>query len=88
MLTIRDQMTLDLAGATYRYEAVRVAHARGRLGYSETQFHQRVGWLLDQPAAASHAAVPRLRRLRDLRRQQRTRRASLPTIEAHAFIRA
>lgn len=71
MLSVRDQMVLDLAGATYRYPAVRVTHARERVGYSEVEFWQRVGWLLEQPEAASHPAVPRLRRLRDRRKAHR-----------------
>lgn len=73
-LTVRDHMTLQLAAKPYRYPAVRATHAREQLGYSETQFWQRVTYLVDQPAAerAHPAIVRRFRRLHNARRRQRS----------------
>lgn len=76
-LTVRDHMALQLAGQTFRYDAVRVTRARDELGYSETRFWQVVDHLIDQPAAlaAYPALVHRMQRLRDQRRGARRTRA-------------
>jgi hypothetical protein len=70
-MTVRDHMTLLLAGAHYANEGRRVA-AMGyaELGYSETRFWARVNRLLDLPEAEREhpEIVRRLRRLREARR--------------------
>lgn len=72
-LSVRDQMTLRLAAASYRYPAVREADALEQLGMSAPIFWRHVNTLLDSPAAL--AALPRevnrLRRIRDARRRAR-----------------
>lgn len=75
-LTVRDHMTLQLAGARFRYTAIQATRAYDELGYTETRFWQRVHWLLDQPAAeqAYPALVRRLRRLHADRRRRRSSR--------------
>lgn len=77
-LTVRDHMTLRLAFARFGYTAVQARRALDELGYSETRFWQRVGWLIQQPAAeqAYPTDVRRLRRLHEARARQRARRAS------------
>lgn len=78
MITVRDHMTIALADAHYAHAAVRVSDALELVGYTETRFWQRVGWLLEQPAveAAYPTFVRRQRRLRDARARQRTRRTA------------
>lgn len=76
-LTVRQHMTLALAGQTFRYEAVRAGRALAELGYTETRFWQIVDHLIDTPAAleAYPALVHRLQRLRGVRRARRRRAA-------------
>jgi hypothetical protein len=66
-------MTLQIAGATYRYEGAREHDAHHLLGYTPTRLRQRVNALLDDPRALAHApsTVHRLRRVRDRRRAAR-----------------
>jgi hypothetical protein len=73
MLTVRDHMTLDLAGRRYKYEARRDHDARELLGYSPVRFRQVVNRLIDDPAALEYDAVlvRRLQRLREVRRGAR-----------------
>lgn len=72
-LTVRDHMTLRLAGATYRYPAARESDALELVGLTPTRFWAAVDRLLDRPESlvAHPSTVHRLRRLRDARRRQR-----------------
>jgi hypothetical protein len=72
-MTVRDHMTLLLAGAHYANEGRRVAAMYSDLGYSETRFWARVDQLLDLPEAEREhpEIVRRLRRLREARRAVR-----------------
>lgn len=76
VLSVRDHMTLRLAGATYAHEGRRASDALDLVGLSETRFWRRANWLLDQPAAleAYPQLVHRLRRLRAARQAQRSGR--------------
>ncbi|WP_193613179.1 DUF3263 domain-containing protein [Nocardioides lijunqiniae] len=77
-LTVREHMTLQLAGQRFAFEGVRVTRARDELGYSETRFWQVVDALLEHPGAlAAHPSlVRRLQRVRDARRAARSGRAA------------
>jgi len=75
-LTAADRTALELAGATYKYAAVRESHAREQLGLGPVEFWQRVNALLDDPAAEAELplVVRRLRRMRSARRDARSAR--------------
>lgn len=75
-MTDDDRLALELAGAHYKYAAVRETHARERLGLSPAAFWQKVNALLDEPAAEAEMplVVRRLRRLRAARRDARSAR--------------
>jgi hypothetical protein len=76
MLSVKDKMTLDLAGTRFKYAGAMEAAIRERFSESTTRFYQRLGVLLDDPAALTYDAqlVNRLRRLRDQRQRQRSSR--------------
>ena len=75
-LSDADRTALELAGATYKYPAVRETHAREQLGLGPVEFWARVNALLDDPAAEAELplVVRRLRRMRAARRDVRTAR--------------
>lgn len=77
-LTVREHMTLKIAGRPYRDRALYVAPARVELGYSEPRFWAVVGALLERPEAeaAYPQLVHRLRRVRDAGREARSRRVA------------
>jgi hypothetical protein len=69
-MSIRDRMTLELAGTRYRYRAAKVQVAMRDLGYrNETAYDAAVDRLLDDPDAWREMpeVVARLRRLREAR---------------------
>lgn len=72
-LTVRESMTLTLAGTPFRHAGARATAIRETLGYSEPRFAQVVGALLLRQDAEAEmpALVHRLRRLRDGRRAAR-----------------
>lgn len=73
MLTVRDHMTLTLAGQRFKHSGERATTIRHVLSYSEPQFARAYLALLDRAdAELEHPQlVRRLRRLRDQRRDQR-----------------
>lgn len=73
-LSDTDRTALELAGATYKYPAVRESHAREQLDLSPAAFWQKVNALLDEPAAEAEMplVVRRLRRMRAARRDARS----------------
>jgi hypothetical protein len=76
MLSTRDTMCLDIAGAHYRYSGSLENAARELVGMSLPVFARHVSALIRTPEAeaARPALVHRLRRLEDARREVRSRR--------------
>jgi hypothetical protein len=74
MLSVRDKMTLDLAGRRFKYPGAKEAAIRETFNESTTKFYQRLSVLLEDPAALAYDAqtVNRLVRLRDRRREARS----------------
>lgn len=68
-----DRQLIALAATPYRYPAVRETHALERFGLTPTRFWARVNRLIDEPEVEREipGVVRRLRRLRELRRQER-----------------
>lgn len=68
-MTETQALTLHLASAIYRYEAVRDQHVRERLGWSSVRFWREVRALLADPAVEAERPqeVRRLRRVMDAR---------------------
>lgn len=73
MLTVREKMTLDLAGRYFKHAGRRDAVAREVLGFTPWRFSQVVNDLLDRPDALAYSpqTVRRLQRLREARRVAR-----------------
>lgn len=73
-LTNRDREMLELERLHWRYSGTKESEISRRWGISHTVYAQRILWLIDQPAAEEYDPqnVRRLRRLRDLRKAQRT----------------
>ena len=69
---------LDVESRYWRYAGTKEAHVRAELGMTPTRYYQVLGALLDDPAAEAEfpQLVRRLRRLRDVRKAARTRRAA------------
>lgn len=72
-LTIRERMTLDIAGRHFKYPGARINAIRDELGLSEPLFAVKVSALIHRPDAEAEAPalVRRLRRLEAARRDQR-----------------
>jgi hypothetical protein len=72
-LTARDRAILDFERAWWRLPGPKEAQIRARLDLSGTRYYQRLGELIDSPAALAYdpLTVKRLRRYRDLRRRAR-----------------
>jgi hypothetical protein len=70
---MNDLDVLDFAALVFRRPGARDEQIRLRFDCSPVRFEQRLGVLLDDPKAyaARPMLVKRLRRLRDLRREQR-----------------
>jgi hypothetical protein len=68
--------TLELEASWWRYGATREAAIRETFDESPTEYHRRLGTLLDDPEAAAYAPVlvRRLRRLRARRLEGRSGR--------------
>lgn len=78
MLTVREQMALDVERRRWRYLGAKEAWIREHLSMSLTRHAQVVNALLDRPDALEQDAqlVNRLRRLRDRRRDARRSRVA------------
>ena len=76
MLSVKDHMTLQVAGQRWHYPGALDQHIRDLFDERPAQFHARVLRLLDDPDAlrAYPQLVYRLQRLRDRRRAERERR--------------
>jgi hypothetical protein len=74
MLSVRDKMTLDFERQWWKYPGAKEAAIRELFTESATRYYQRLGRLIDEPAALSYdpLLVKRLRRLRDSRRVARS----------------
>jgi Protein of unknown function (DUF3263) len=71
MLAERDKRTLVVESCWWRYGATKDAAVRAAFDESPTDYHRRLGRLIDDPAAAAHAPVL----VRRLRRQRAGRLA-------------
>jgi hypothetical protein len=69
----RDRAILDLERSWWRLPGPKEAQIRARLDMSRTRYYQRLGELMEMPAALAYdpLTVKRLRRYRDLRRRAR-----------------
>lgn len=78
MLSVKDKMTLDLERQWWKYAGAKDAAIRERFGESATRYYQRLARLIERPEALEYdpMLVRRLRRIRDQRRQLRSRRAT------------
>jgi hypothetical protein len=76
MLSVRDQMALDIAGAHYKHGGSLENAARELVGMSLPVFARHVSALIRTPEAEAElpTLVHRLRRLEDKRRSVRSRR--------------
>lgn len=76
LLSDTDRAVLDLAARTYQQEGAREQAIHDQLGMTATRFWQSVNRLLDDPDAyrAQPVLIKRLRRVRDQRQADRTRR--------------
>lgn len=76
MLTVKDQMTLEMERRWWKYAAVKEGAVREQFGESLTRYYQRLNALIDSPAALAHdpMLVRRLRRLREARQAARSYR--------------
>lgn len=83
-MTETQALTLRLASAIYRHEAVRDQHVREQLGWSTVRFWREVRTLLTDPAVEAERPqeVRRLRRMMAARAGVRTF-ARLGTRRAH-----
>lgn len=72
-LTDADRQILDFERLWWRQAGSKEAAIRDLFDWSATRYHQRLNWLIDQPAAEAYApsVVHRLRRLREQRRAER-----------------
>lgn len=75
MLTPADRTILAIESQRWKYPGAKEARALELLGMSATRYYQRRDALLDDPTAeaAEPLLIHRLRRLRDLRRDLRSR---------------
>lgn len=80
-MTLRERMTLTIAGATYRYPAQREEDFVQLVGYVPARAFQVVNGLLERPDAEAEMpqVVHRLRRLRGARAGQRSARRAIDT---------
>lgn len=78
MLSVKDKMRLDFERQWWKYSGAKDAAIREHLGESSTRYYQRLAVLIDRPEALEYdpMLVRRLRRIRDRRRQLRSRRAT------------
>lgn len=78
MLTDDDLALLDFEARTYRHQGRKESDVLDELGLSPARYYRRLNWLLDQPAAmvARPVLVARLRRVREGRREVRSRRSA------------
>lgn len=76
MLDATDRQTLDLEAGWWRYAGTKEAAIRAAFDEAPEGYYRRLGRLLDEPAALSHAPVlvRRLRRQRALRLGSRSGR--------------
>lgn len=72
-LSARDRAILDFEQSWWRLPGPKEAQIRARLDLSGTRYYQRLGELMEMPAALAYdpLTVKRLRRYRDLRRRAR-----------------
>ena len=72
-LSARDRAILDFERGWWRLPGSKERAIRDHLGMSSTRYYERLGALLDEPAAAAYdpLTVKRARRMRDVRRRTR-----------------
>ncbi len=70
-----DRAVLEFERGRWKFAGAKNAEIFDRFALTPTRYYIRLNWVIDQPEALEYDAttVHRLRRLRDLRRQVRTR---------------
>lgn len=70
-----DRAVLEFERGRWKFAGAKNAEIFDRFALTPTRYYIRLNWVIDQPEAMEYDAttVQRLRRLRDLRRQVRTR---------------
>jgi hypothetical protein len=73
-LSVKDTMTLDFERQWWKYPGAKDAAIHTHFAETTTRYYQRLGRLIDDPAALAYdpLLVKRLQRLRDLRRDARS----------------